>query len=33
MQSNPVNSDNDGAIESTWINGVFELSGLNLEKM
>ena len=33
MQSNPVNTDTEGAIESVRINGVSVLSRLNLEKM
>ena len=33
VQSNPVDTDNEGAIESVRINGVSVLSGLNLEKM
>ena len=33
MQSNPVKTDTEGAIESVRINGVSVLSRLNLEKM
>ena len=33
LQSNPVNTGTEGAIESVHINGVSVLSGLNLEKM
>ena len=33
MQSNPVNTDTEGAIESVRINWVSVLSRLNLEKM
>ena len=33
IQSNPVNTDIEGAKESVRINGVSVLSGLNLEKM
>ena len=33
LQSNPVNTDSEGAIESVHINGVSVLSGLSLEKM
>ena len=32
VQSNPVNTDAEGAIESVRINRVCVLSGLNLEK-
>ena len=32
MQSNPVNTDTEGAIESVRINGVSVLTGRNLEK-
>ena len=32
MQSNLINMDTEGAIESPHINGVSVLSGLNLEK-
>ena len=33
IQSNPVNTDIEGSVESVRINGVCVLSGLNLEKM
>ena len=33
MQSNLINMDAEGAIESPHINGVSVLSGLNLEKI
>ena len=33
IQSNPVNTDIEGSVESARINGVSVLSGLNLEKM
>ena len=33
VQSNPVNTDTEGVIESVRINEVSVLSGLNLEKM
>ena len=33
MQSNLINMDTEGAIESPHINGVSVLSGLNLEKI
>jgi len=33
IQSNPVNADTEGAIESVGINRVSVLSELNLEKM
>ena len=33
VQSNPVNMDTGGAIESVCISGVSVLIGLNLEKM
>ena len=33
LQSNPVNMDSEGAIESVHINRVSVISGLNLEKM
>ena len=33
IQSNPVNTVTEGAIESVLINGVSVLSGLNLEQM
>ena len=32
-QSNPVNMDTEGAIESVWINGVCADNRLNLEEM
>ena len=33
MQSIPLNMNTDGSIESTCIEGLSVLSGLNLEKM
>ena len=33
MQSNLINMDTEGAIESPHINGVSVLNGLNLEKI
>ena len=33
IQSNPVNTDIEGSVESVCINEVSVLSGLNLEKM
>ena len=33
LQSNPVNPDTEGVIESVRINGVSVLSGLNFKKM
>ena len=33
IQSNPVNTDTEGAMESVCINGVSLLSRLNLDEM
>ena len=33
IQSNPVNTDTEGAMESVCVNGVSVLSRMNLDKM